>query len=335
MAVSGRVDALAGTGAEPVGRATAEVADPVIEVADLHKEYGATVAVEDVSFAVGQGEIFGILGPNGAGKTTTVECLSGLRVPDRGTISVLGLDPQRERHTVRALVGVQLQEGSMPPKLTVGELIDLFASFYPSPADARELLELLGLASKRDDYYGRLSGGQKQRVSIALALIGNPKVAILDELTTGLDPQARRETWGLIEGVRDRGVTIVLVTHFMDEAERLCERVAVIDSGRVIATDTPVGLAEREGGGSHMRFHPSRPFDDALLTGLPEVDRLEHQGDHVVVSGIGDLLSAVISALAAAGAEAKDVQLHSATLEDAFVRLTGHSSETSNGTGER
>ena len=223
----------------------------------------------------------------------------------------------------------------MPPKLTVGELVDLFASFYPSPADARELLELLGLASKRDDYYGRLSGGQKQRVSIALALIGNPKVAILDELTTGLDPQARRETWGLIEGVRDRGVTIVLVTHFMDEAERLCERVAVIDSGRVIATDTPVGLAEREGGGSHMRFHSSRPFDDALLTGLPEVDRVEHQGERVVVSGTGDLLNAVISALAAAGTEAHDVQLQSATLEDAFVRLTGHSSETSNGAGER
>jgi ABC-2 type transport system ATP-binding protein len=316
------------TGVEPVGRATAEVAHPVIEVTGLHKEYGATVAVEDVTFAVGEGEIFGILGPNGAGKTTTVECMSGLRVADGGTVGVLGLDPQLDRRAIRELVGVQLQEGSMPPKLTVRELVELFASFYPSPGDAGELLELLDLTAKRDDYYKRLSGGQKQRLSIALALIGNPKVAILDELTTGLDPQARRETWSLIEGVRDRGVTIVLVTHFMHEAERLCERVALIDSGRVIALDTPVGLAEREGGGNHMRFHPSRPFDDALLTALPEVDRLEHRGDRIVLSGTGDLLGAVISALARADVEAKDVQLESATLEDAFVRLTGHPSET-------
>ena len=335
MAATVHVDGQVAIDAELSKQGAAGVAHPVIEVANLHKAYGPTVAVEDVSFAVGEGEIFGILGPNGAGKTTTVECLSGLRVPDGGEISVLGLDPQRDRHRIRALVGVQLQEGLMPSKLSVGELVDLFASFYQDPAGAGELLELLGLTSKRDDYYKRLSGGQKQRLSIALALIGNPKVAILDELTTGLDPQARRETWGLIEGVRDRGVTIVLVTHFMDEAERLCDRVALIDCGRVIATDTPAALAEREGGGSHMRFHPGREFDDALLTGLPEVDRLEHQGDRIVVSGNGDLLGAVISALASADTEAKDVQLQSATLEDAFVRLTGHSSQTTSGDGER
>jgi ABC-2 type transport system ATP-binding protein len=326
MATYVRVGNAVGTGVEPSVAGTTVVSNPVIEVRGLHKAYGPTIAVEDVSFAVGEGEILGILGPNGAGKTTTVECISGLRMPDGGTIDVLGLDPQRDRHAIRAVVGVQLQEGSMPPKLTVRELVDLFASFYPSPADAGELLDLLGLTAKRNDYYKRLSGGQKQRLSIALALIGNPKVAILDELTTGLDPQARRETWSLIEGVRDRGVTIVLVTHFMDEAERLCDRVALIDSGRVIAIDTPTGLAEREGGGNHMRFHPSRPFDDALLTVLPEVDRLEHQGDRIVVSGSGDLLNAVISALATAGAEARDVQLESATLEDAFVRLTSETS---------
>jgi len=306
-----------------------EQALAVIEVAGLRKAYGSTVAVEDVSFAVGEREIFGILGPNGAGKTTTVECMSGLRVPDGGTIDVLGLDPQRDRHAVRQVVGVQLQEGSMPPKLTVRELLDLFASFYASPADAGDLLELLGLTAKCDDYYKRLSGGQKQRLSIALALIGNPKVAILDELTTGLDPQARRETWCLIEGISDRGVTIVLVTHFMDEAERLCNRVALIDAGRVIAIDTPARLAEREGGGNHMRFHPSRPFDETLLTALPEVDRLEHHGDRIVITGTGDLLNAVISALATAGSEAKDVQLETATFEDAFVRLTGHPTRTS------
>jgi ABC-2 type transport system ATP-binding protein len=317
------------TGAELATGTAAASTHRVIEVTSLHKAYGSAVAVDEVSFAIDEGEIFGILGPNGAGKTTTVECLSGLRVPDSGTIRVLGLDPQRDRPAVRELVGVQLQEGSMPPKLTVRELVDLFASFYANPADGLELLELLGLTGKRDDYYKRLSGGQKQRVSIALALIGNPKVAILDELTTGLDPQARRETWGLIEGVRDRGVTIVLVTHFMDEAERLCDRVALINSGRLIAIDTPVALAKREGGGNHMRFHPSRPFDDALLTALPEVDRVEHQGDRIVVSGNGDLLDAVMSAFAATGTSAKDVQFESATLEDAFVRLIGHPSESS------
>jgi len=335
MAASVRVEGVVATGVERSASGRAEVAHPVIEVTSLHKAYGATVAVEDVSFSINEGEIFGILGPNGAGKTTTMECMSGLRVPGSGTIGVLGLDPQRDRHTIRELVGVQLQEGSMPPKLTVRELLDLFASFYANSADAGELLELLGLTGKRDDYYKRLSGGQKQRLSIALALIGNPKVAILDELTTGLDPQARRETWSLIEGVRDRGVTIVLVTHFMDEAERLCDRVALIDSGRVIAIDTPARLAEREGGGNHMRFHPSRPFDDALLTALTEVDHLEHQGDRIVVSGRGDLLNAVISALATAGSDAKDVQLESATLEDAFVRLTGHTSGTSEQDGKR
>ncbi len=333
MSATARLDGLVQAGAEPADGGT--VSRPVIEVAGLHKAYASTVAVEDVSFAVGQEEIFGILGPNGAGKTTTVECLSGLRVPDAGTISILGLDPRRDHHELRELVGVQLQEGSMPSKLTVRELIDLFASFYASPADAAELLGLLGLTAKCDEYFKRLSGGQKQRLSIALALIGGPKVAILDELTTGLDPQARRETWSLIEGVRDRGVTIVLVTHFMDEAERLCDRVALIDSGRVIATDTPTRLAERGGGGDHMRFHPSRPFDDALLTGLPEVDRLEHQGDRIVVSGTGDLLNAVISALTTVDTEAHDVRLESATLEDAFVRLTGHSSGTSEEDAER
>jgi len=334
-ATTSPVDQRAIADADLLTSTLADGAHPIIEVARLRKAYGSTVALEDVSFAIVEGEIFGILGPNGAGKTTTVECLSGLRVPDSGTVRVLGLDPQHSRHAVRASVGVQLQEGSMPAKLTVRELVDLFASFYANPLDATELLELLGLTAKCDDYYKRLSGGQKQRLSIALALIGNPKVAILDELTTGLDPQARRETWSLIEGVRDRGVTIVLVTHFMDEAERLCDRVALIDSGRVIAIDTPAGLAEREGGGNHMRFHPSRPVDDSLLTGLREVDRLEHQGDRIVVSGTGDLLGAVISALATAGTEAKDVRLESSTLEDAFVRLTEHPSETSEEDGRR
>jgi ABC-2 type transport system ATP-binding protein len=307
--------------------ASRSLAHPVVEVSGLRKSYGSTVAVKDVSLQVEEGEIFGILGPNGAGKTTIVECISGLRKPDSGIISVLGLDPQRDRAALRERVGVQLQEGMLRPQLTVAETISLFASFYPRPADTGELIEMLGLGAKRNAYYRRLSGGQKQRLSIALALVGNPQIAILDELTTGLDPQARRETWRLIETVRDRGVTIVLVTHFMDEAERLCNRVAVIDSGRVIALGTPVGLAEREGGGNHMRFRPSKPFDDRVLTGLAEVDRVEHEGPRMAVSGTGELFNAVIHALTAVGVEALEVQLESATLEDAFLRLVQPSPE--------
>jgi len=297
---------------------------PIIEVAGLRKSYGRTAAVQDVSFAVSEGEIFGILGPNGAGKTTTVECVSGLRARDGGDVSVLGLDPQQDRDQLREVVGVQLQEGSMRPMLKVWELVHLFASFYRNPRDEAELIETLGLTPKRNSYYRSLSGGQKQRLSVALALIGNPKIAILDELTTGLDPQARRETWGLIEQVRDGNVTILLVTHFMDEAERLCDRVALIDGGHVIALDTPTRLAEREGGGNHMRFRPSGPFDDTLLTRLPNVAAVDHQGSRVVVSGTGDLISVVIHALGCAGVQVDEVQLESATLEDAFVRLTRH-----------
>jgi ABC-2 type transport system ATP-binding protein len=303
------------------------LARPVIEVSGLRKSYGSTLAVKDVSLEVEDGEIFGILGPNGAGKTTTVECISGLRKPDSGTISVLGLDPQRDRAALRERVGVQLQEGTLRPQLTVAETVHLFASFYPRPADTDELIEMLGLGPKRNAYYRRLSGGQKQRLSIALALVGSPQIAILDELTTGLDPQARRETWRLIETVRDRGITILLVTHFMDEAERLCNRVAVIDSGRVVALDTPAGLAEREGGGNHMRFRPSRPFDDRVLTVLAQVDGVEHEGPRVAVSGTGELFNAVVHALNAVGVEALEVQLDSATLEDAFLRLIQPSSK--------
>ncbi len=214
----------------------------IIEVRNLHKRYGDTVAVHDVSFDVERGEIFGLLGPNGAGKTTTVETLEGLRRPDSGAVRVLGLDPQRDRVELRQRVGVQLQEGRLPERIKVWEALDLYASFYRQPADWRQLMADLGLSDKRDAAYGRLSGGQKQRLSVALALVGNPEVAILDELTTGLDPEARREVWHLIRAVRARGVTVVLVTHFMDEAERLCDRLAVLKAGRVVALDTPAAL---------------------------------------------------------------------------------------------
>jgi ABC-2 type transport system ATP-binding protein len=296
---------------------------PALEVAHLRKTYGGLVAVDDVSFSVAEGEIFGILGPNGAGKTTAIECAIGLRQPDAGTIRLLGLDPRADRDKVREIVGVQLQAGALPAKLRVGEILEEYRSFYRTPADVDELLDVLGLSAKRGDYYRSLSGGQRQRLSVALALIGRPRIAVLDEMTTGLDPQARRDTWELIEGIRDRGVTIVLVTHFMEEAERLCDRVALIDSGRVVALDTPASLAARARGGKSVRFLPSAPFDETLLTDLPEVSRLEDEGQHVVVTGTGELVNMVILTLAAAGVTARDVQLDSSSLEDAFVKLTG------------
>jgi ABC-2 type transport system ATP-binding protein len=279
--------------------------------------------VDDVSFSVTEGEIFGILGPNGAGKTTAIECAVGLRQPDAGTIRLLGLDPRADRDQVREIVGVQLQSAALPAKLRVGEILEEYRSFYRNPADVGGLLDVLGLAAKRGDYYRSLSGGQRQRLSVALALIGRPRIAVLDEMTTGLDPQARRDTWELIEGIRDRDVTIVLVTHFMEEAERLCGRVALIDRGRVAALDTPASLAARARGGKSVRFLPSAPFDERLLTELPEVARLEHEGQHVVVTGTGELVNLVILTLATAGVTARDVQLDSSSLEDAFVKLTG------------
>ena len=296
---------------------------PAVEVAHLRKTYGTLVAVDDVSFSVTEGEIFGILGPNGAGKTTAIECAVGIRQPDAGTIRLFGLDPRADRDQVHEIVGVQLQSGALPAKLRVGEILEEYRSFYRDPADVGELLDVLGLAAKRADYYRSLSGGQRQRLSVALALIGQPRIAVLDEMTTGLDPQARRDTWELIEGIRDRGVTIVLVTHFMEEAERLCDRVALIDRGRVVALDTPASLAARARGGKSVRLLPSAPFDEKLLTELPEVDRLEYEGQHVVVTGTGELVNVVILTLATAGVTARDVQLDSSSLEDAFVKLTG------------
>jgi ABC-2 type transport system ATP-binding protein len=297
----------------------------VIEVRNLHKAYGDTVAVDDVSFTVREGEIFGIVGPNGAGKTTTVECVEGLRTADRGEIRVLGLDPRRDRAELTQQLGVQLQDSQLPDRLKVAEALDLYSAFYRAPADWRMLIEALGLAGKAGTRFKQLSGGQKQRLSIALALVGNPRVAVLDELTTGLDPQARRDTWDLIEGVRDRGVTIVLVSHFMEEAERLCDRVAVIDSGRVVVVDTPAALAERAETEQRIQFRPSMPLDDVLLTGLPEVTGVLHRGEVVVVTGNSGALNAVMSVLARNQIVAQQLRVEQASLEDAFLALTkGH-----------
>ncbi|MDR7381823.1 ABC transporter ATP-binding protein [Promicromonospora iranensis] len=221
--------------------------EPAIVAEHLHKRYGPKVAVDDVSLRVDPGEIFGILGTNGAGKTTTVEMIAGLRRPGRGSVSLLGLDPRRDRAKVRQVLGVQLQESYVHGALTVSELIGLYRSFYPDPRPADELVELVGLEEQRRVRFEKLSGGQQQRLSIALALVGRPRVVILDELTTGLDPRARRRMWATIERLRDEGVTIVLVSHAMEEVERLCDRVALLDAGRVVAVETPAGLVAQAG----------------------------------------------------------------------------------------
>lgn len=292
-----------------------------VTITNLVKRYGGLVAVDDVSFSIQQGEIFGIIGPNGAGKTTTVECISGLRVPDSGSISVYGLSPWRDRDKIREFVGVQLQESSLPPRLRVGEALELFASFYPTPLDPQQVLESLGIKQIERVAFKNLSGGQKQRLSIALALVGNPKIAILDELTTGLDPEARRDTWALIERMRERGVTVILVTYFMDEAETLCDRVALINHGVLSVLDTPEAIAA-QAGVNRVRFVPSHPVDDETLDAVRGVQVIERKGRYVTVTGTGDLAASLMSALTAEGITVSELEARSGNLDDAFIKLT-------------
>ncbi|MGW7241024.1 ATP-binding cassette domain-containing protein [Streptomyces sp. NPDC054804] len=294
----------------------------VIEVTDLRKAYGGRPVVDGVSLAVEEGEIFGILGPNGAGKTTTVECVEGLRVPDGGRVRVTGLDPVAEHEKVARVLGAQLQQSELQPKLTVREALELYASFYPDPLDWAPLAERLALTDKLTTRFGKLSGGQRQRLFIALALIGNPRVVVLDELTTGLDPRARRVTWELIEDVRDRGVTVLLVTHFMEEAQRLCDRIAVIDKGRVAALDTPAGLIRRSAGATVISFTPSAPLDDHDLAALPDLASIAHKDGRVTLSGTDETVNAVISLLARHRVTAHQLRVVDATLDDAFLDLT-------------
>jgi ABC-2 type transport system ATP-binding protein len=293
----------------------------VITVNHLHKQYASIVAVEDISFSIAEGEIFGIIGPNGAGKTTTVECISGLRVPDSGSISIYGLSPQKDRNRIKEFVGVQLQETALPPRLKVGEAVNLFASFYSNPLDPNELLESLGIKKIENSIFKKLSGGQKQRLSIALALVGNPKIAILDELTTGLDPEARRETWTLIEGIRERGVTVILVTHYMDEAERLCDRIALINHGSLRVLGTPEAIAA-QAGGNRVRFVPSKPVDNKTLYAIPGVNQIERKESYITVIGTGDLAASVINSLEKIGVHISEIEARRGNLDDAFVKLT-------------
>ncbi|MFB7326509.1 ABC transporter ATP-binding protein [Streptomyces sp. NPDC056190] len=294
----------------------------VIEVSELRKSYGGRTVVDGVSFAVEEGEIFGVLGPNGAGKTTTVECVEGLRVPDAGRVRVTGLDPVGDHEQVARVLGAQLQQSELQAKLTVREALQLYASFYPNPADWRPLAERLGLEQKLTTRFAKLSGGQKQRLFIALALIGNPRIVVLDELTTGLDPRARRDTWQLIEDVRARGVTILLVTHFMEEAQRLCDRIAVIDRGRIAALDTPQGLIRRSAGATVISFTPSAPLDDRDLNALPELASIARKDGRITLSGTDETVNAVITLLARHHITAHQLRVTDATLDDAFLELT-------------
>ncbi|MEU5894430.1 ABC transporter ATP-binding protein [Streptomyces sp. NPDC047461] len=294
----------------------------VIEVTELRKSYGGRPAVDGVSFAVEEGEIFGVLGPNGAGKTTTVECVEGLRVPDAGRVRVTGLDPIADHERVARVLGAQLQQSELQPKLTVREALELYAAFHERPADWRPLAERLGLTGKLTTRFGRLSGGQKQRLFIALALIGNPRVVVLDELTTGLDPRARRDTWELIEEVRASGVTVLLVTHFMEEAQRLCDRIAVIDKGRIAALDTPAGLIHRSAGATVISFTPSVPLDDRDLNALPGLASVQHRDSRVTLAGTDETVNAVITLLARTHITAHQLRVTDATLDDAFLDLT-------------
>ena len=295
----------------------------IIEVSGLGKRYGDHVALRDVSFSVEEGEIFGILGPNGAGKTTAVECVEGLRRPDSGTIRVLGLDPTKDDRELREVVGVQLQQAQLPELIKVREALDLYSSFYRNPRDWRELLEQWGLADKRNARFSTLSGGQKQRLFIALALVGNPKIAFLDELTTGLDPQARRATWNLISEMRATGVTVVLVSHFMDEVEWLCDRVAIFDKGRVVALDTPAGLVDSAFTERRLRFRPVAEFDENALAPLPGVREVVRAGSQVVVTGTGRFADEVTALLAREHVLVADLRLDQPTLDEAYVTLTG------------
>lgn len=298
----------------------------VIEVSGVRKTYRKVVAVDEVSFTVNDGEIFGLIGPNGAGKTTTMECVEGLRTPDRGRISVLGLDPFRDIYKLRDLIGVQLQEAQLQKRIKVWEAVHLWASLYRKPtSDGDRLLEQLGLADKRNAWFMNLSGGQKQRLFIALALINDPEVVFLDELTTGLDPQARRAIWELVRGIRRRGKTVFLTTHLMEEAERLCDRVAIIDHGRIIDIDTPEALVNRHCPERSVVLSTDDQGAEAVFRAMPQVDDVKANNGRFTIRGNGDLVTRVMWCLSENRIHVSDFRTVLPNLEDVFIKVTGHS----------
>ena len=281
--------------------------------------------MDDVSFAVEQGEIFGLIGPNGAGKTTTMECVEGLRQPDRGDVSVLGLSPRRDAPALQERIGVQLQESQLQKRITVWEAVSFWRSLYRKSVDGAHLIEQLGLSDKRQAWFMTLSGGQKQRLFIALALINDPEVVFLDELTTGLDPQARRAIWDLVRGIRQRGKTVFLTTHLMEEAERLCDRVAIIDHGRIVDIGAPSELVDRHCPERTVIIRTEDPNAGRHFAAIPQVDSVTSQGLELTVRGHGDdLITAVIHCLADHQIRVLEFRTELPTLEDVFLKLTGH-----------
>jgi ABC-2 type transport system ATP-binding protein len=298
---------------------------PAIHVAAIRKTYGRTVAVDAVSFDVQPGEIFGLIGPNGAGKTTTMECIEGLRAPDRGVISVLGLSPARDAYALQERIGVQLQEAQLQKRIKVREAVGLWASLYRNPVDGDRLIEQLGLSEKRNAWFMTLSGGQKQRLFIALALINDPELVFLDELTTGLDPQARRAIWDLVRGIRQRGKTVFLTTHLMEEAERLCDRVAIIDHGRIIDIGSPRELVRRHCPERTVIVATDEATAAERFRLIPQVESVDCQGVQCTIRGLGeDLVTQVIHCLAEHRMRVIDFRTELPTLEDVFLKLTGH-----------
>ena len=299
---------------------------PVIQVSQVRKSYGRTVAVAEVSFEVNEGEIFGLIGPNGAGKTTTMECIEGLRKPDRGSIAVLALDPFRDVYELQSRIGVQLQQAQLQKRIKVWEAVDLWATLYQKKtADGDRLLEQLGLQEKRNAWFMNLSGGQKQRLLIALALINDPEVVFLDELTTGLDPQSRRAIWDLVRGIRERGKTVFLTTHLMEEAERLCDRVAIMEHGRIIDIDTPANLVLRHCPERTVVIEVSDPGAAERFKLIPCVERVERNGNQFMIYGRGDLVTEVIHCVSENRMRVADFRAILPNLEDVFLKLTGHS----------
>ena len=299
---------------------------PVVTVSNLRKTYGSLVAVDDVSFTVEEGEIFGLLGPNGAGKTTTMECVEGVREPDAGDIRVLGRDPGARATDLQNRIGVQLQEAQLQKRIKVWEAVDLWTTLFPTTVDGEALLDELGLAEKRNAKFMNLSGGQKQRLFIALALINDPEVVFLDELTTGLDPQARRKIWAMVQEIRERGKTVFLTTHLMEEAERLCDRVAVIEHGRLIEMGTAGELVARHCPERTVHFSSEGEVSDEVFAAIPGISAVESEGGRFRLVGLGtDFISSVIQCIAEHRIRVTDFRAETPTLEDVFLQLTGHS----------
>ena len=284
------------------------------------------MAVSEVSFEVSEGEIFGLIGPNGAGKTTTMECVEGVRRPDHGTISILGLDPFRDVYELQNRIGVQLQQAQLQKRIKVWEAVDLWASLYSNPVDGNGLLEQLGLSNKRNAWFMNLSGGQKQRLFIALALINDPEVVFLDELTTGLDPQSRRAIWELVRGIRDRGKTVFMTTHLMEEAERLCDRVAIIEHGKIIDMGSPDELVRRHCPSRTVVLATADALAEERLRAIPSVETVTRQESRFSIQGRGeDFVTEVIQCLSENRIRVTDFRTVLPNLEDVFLKVTGHS----------